>query len=316
MSTPVKLQNASLTLETFSLPPGNQRNLGPPHPPNTVGNGENDKEQPTLSQAIGVIKQLVATGEIESLLTTHTALLFRGLPIQNASDFSAFSHAFGFKAHRIVGGVVDRPLLAPDVAPANEADKSVTISNHNENHPLPHAPTYLFFFAERAPKSRGETLIASSAEIYHRGVKHTLHYYPITQFTGGVSIEIAFGKDFVPGDDEATKRQKVESQILKYNRGAHTTWIWHPSGQLTVQHTLPEIRVHPPTRFPNRDVATYGDGDVIPEAYLETLLRVSEEVRVLHRWGAGDVLVYDNRVAQHGREPWDGEQEDRKVLES
>jgi alpha-ketoglutarate-dependent taurine dioxygenase len=36
----------------------------------------------------------------------------------------------------------------------------------------------------------------------------------------------------------------------------------------------------------------------------------------LHKWQRGDVLVYDNTIAQHGRQPWQGEQKDRVVLAS
>ena len=38
--------------------------------------------------------------------------------------------------------------------------------------------------------------------------------------------------------------------------------------------------------------------------------------RVLHKWQEDDVLVFDNVVAQHGRQPWEGAQEDRIVYAS
>lgn len=60
----------------------------------------------------------------------------------------------------------------------------------------------------------------------------------------------------------------------------------------------------------------YGDGSVIPEKYLEHLAKITDEIRVLHKWETGDVLVYDNVIAQHGRQPWEGEQSDRVVLAS
>jgi alpha-ketoglutarate-dependent taurine dioxygenase len=106
-----------------------------------------------------------------------------------------------------------------------------------------------------------------------------------------------------------------------------------------VKHILPAIRTQPgtgyPTLFtslaavhaqrvrqPDSDRAKaivppkYGDGTEIPDRYLDVLLRVTDETRVLHKWQRGDVLVFDNRIAQHGREKWEGEQEDRRVFAS
>jgi hypothetical protein len=60
----------------------------------------------------------------------------------------------------------------------------------------------------------------------------------------------------------------------------------------------------------------FGDGTPIPEHYLKKLAGITDEIRVLHKWEKGDVLVYDNVVSQHGRQPWGGEQEDRVVLAS
>jgi hypothetical protein len=60
----------------------------------------------------------------------------------------------------------------------------------------------------------------------------------------------------------------------------------------------------------------FGDGTPIPEKYLAKLAEITDEIRVLHKWQRGDVLVYDNIIAQHGRQPWEGEQSDRVVLAS
>jgi hypothetical protein len=60
---------------------------------------------------------------------------------------------------------------------------------------------------------------------------------------------------------------------------------------------------------------TYNDADrtPIPTRYLEKLIEVIYDARVLVKWQVGDLLVLDNHLVQHGREPWEGE---RKVLAS
>ncbi|KAL4756471.1 uncharacterized protein BDW70DRAFT_154180 [Aspergillus foveolatus] len=357
-------ETSVLTFEPFSLPSTNQRILGPPHPPNTpipLALQPTGSIKPTLESAIATVKSLQRTKTLTSLLAKHGTLLFRGLPIHSASDFSAFAHAFGFSPHEIIGIVVDRPLLAPNVAPANEAPKEVRIYNHNESPQVPHAPEYVFFYANRAPKKGGETPISSSLELFHRaraeipefidllaekGVKSSVTYTVERQYVGGSTLRQAFGKEFVDGDDEQTKRRKVEAQIARYGRGKYTTFEWsdNADGQgqvLTLTHHLPVIRTQSGTNLPtlftglvayyknnleaktgsgarrkNVAVQTFGDGTPIPEEYLATLARITDEIRVLHRWQEGDVLVFDNVIAQHGREPWEGEQGDRVVLAS
>ena len=312
---------------------------------------------PDLDVVIETIKNLQSQdGILTKKLAQHGTLLFRGLPIHSAQDFSKFAHAFGYKPHEIIGIVVDRPLLAPNVAPANEAPKEVLIYNHNESPQVPHAPEYIFFYSHKAPLEGGETPISSSLELFHRaqaempdfiaalaekGIRSRVTYKAERQYAGGSTLRQAFGKQIQDGDDEPTRRAKIEAQIRRYARGEHTTWEWSDGDgglALTLTHHLPAIRAQPVTRLPtlftglaayyrnfvggasaarkNVTQQLYGDGTPIPEEYLERLARITDEIRVLHRWERGDVLVYDNVISQHGRQPWEGEQGDRVVLAS
>lgn len=258
------------------------------------------------------------------------------------------------KPHEIIGIVVNRPLLAPNVAPANEAPQEVLIYNHNESPQVPHAPEYIFFYAHKVAAKGGETPISSSIELFYRaqkeipdfitelaekGILSKVVYKVDKQYEGGSTLKQAFGKEIQDGDDEATKRAKIEKQIARYGRGRHTTWEWTEDG-IILTHRLPAIRTQQETKLPTlftslaayyknsqaqtekgterKNVTTqlFGDGTPIPERYLKTLARITDEIRVLHRWERGDVLVYDNVIAQHGREPWEGEQGDRVVLAS
>lgn len=349
--------SSSVVFESFDLPASNQRMLGAPAPSGTVTPlalrpSTLDNAEIKLDQVIETIKSLQGKdGILTQKLARHGTLLFRGLPIHDADDFSKFAHAFGYKPHEIIGIVVDRPLLAPNVAPANEAPKEVLIYNHNESPQVPHAPEYIFFYSHRAPTKGGETPISSSLELFHRalqeipefvaelaekGILSKVTYKVGKQYQGGSTLQQAFGKEFEEGDDEATKRRKIEAQIARYGRDEHTTWEWTDDG-LILTHRLPAIRTQPTTKLPtlftglaayyknlhannnarkNVTHQLFGDGTPIPEKYLAHLAKITDEIRVLHKWQQGDVLVYDNIISQHGREPWEGEQADRIVLAS
>ncbi|RMZ87684.1 hypothetical protein DV736_g5088, partial [Chaetothyriales sp. CBS 134916] len=348
----------SLSFVPFTLPSTNQRTLGSPHPPGTAiplalqATTGSSKEEISLNSAIETVRALQKDDILTKLLAQHGVLLFRNLPIHSAAEFSKFAHAFNFRPHEIIGIVVDRPLLAPNVAPANESPPHVLIYNHNESPQVPHAPEYIMFYSDVAPSEGGQTPISSSVELFHRaqqeipefidqlaakGVLSRVTYKFAKQYEGGSTLKQAFGKEIQDGDDEATRRAKIEAQIRRYGRGEDTTWEWTEDG-IILTHRLPAIRTQQSSGLPtlftglaayyknavvnhangrkNPTTQLFGDGTEIPEHYLKTLADITDEIRVLHQWQRGDVLVFDNVVAQHGRQPWVGEQKDRIVLAS
>ncbi|KAK1144823.1 hypothetical protein N8T08_004836 [Aspergillus melleus] len=359
MATPIQIPTPNFTFESFTLPSTNQRILGPPHPLNTaipLALRPTPSASPnplTLDTIIHDIQSLQRDNQLfTKYLSRHGTLLFRDLPIHSVSDFRKFAHAFGYRPHEIIGIVVDRPLLAPNVTPANESPKEILIYNHNESPQVPHAPGYIFFYGHRTLGAGrgGETPISSSLELFQRvqqdipsfaaelaekGILSTVTYTADAPYKGGATLRQAFGKHILDSDDEETRRGKIEAQIARYGRGEHTTFEWTEDGTLVLTHRLPAIRTQVGTNLPslftglaayyrnakvngrgNAAQQRYGDGTAIPEEYLERLAQITDEIRVLHTWEEGDVLVFDNVAAQHGREPWRGEQEDRVVMAS
>lgn len=274
-------KSSSISFESFDLPKTNQRNLGAPFSDGTViplalrPSTHNDAPV-DLDTVVETIKSLQAQdGILTKILVQHGTLLFRGLPITNAEDFSKFAHAFGYKPHEIIGIVVNRPVLAPNVAPANEAPKEVLIYNHNESPQVPHAPEYIFFYSHKAPVKGGETPISSSPELFHRaqleipefianlaekGILSKVTYKTKSQYVGNSTLKQAFGKEIQDGDDEATKRAKIEAQIARYGRGEHTTWQWTDDETLVLTHRLPAIRTQPGTKLPTLFTGLAGTG--------------------------------------------------------
>ncbi|KAL3959408.1 hypothetical protein ACCO45_007570 [Purpureocillium lilacinum] len=324
---------SAVAFEAFDLPSSNQRLLGPPHPPKTqIPLALRPTENVTsLDTVVSTIEALQRDNTLTKLLARHGTLLFRNLPIRDATDFSKFAHAFAYKPHEIIGIVVDRPLLAPNVAPANEAPKEKGRRDAD------------FIQLELFHRAQAEVpeFIDLLAE---KGILSKVTYHVERQYVGGSTLKAAFGKEIRDGDDEETRRKKIEAQITRYGRGEHTTWEWTEDERgkgLVLTHRLPVIRTQSGTNLPtlftglaasykntlevqnetgagrkNAAHQYFGDGTQIPQKYLAHLAKITDEIRVLHKWQEGDVLVYDNVVAQHGREPWEGEQSDRVILAS
>lgn len=189
------------------------------------------------------------------------------------------------------------------------------------------------------------------AELAEKGCLSKISYKTSQQYPGGSTLLEAFGKDVLNTDDKATRRAKMEAQIKRYNRGEHTTWEWTDAGNngtdeeiLTLTHRVPALRTQAQSGYPTLFTGLaaywknlqlrlasddglakkrggqmqqlYGDGSVIQDEYLAKLASITDDLRVLHSWHRGDVLVFDNTIAQHGRQPWVGEQEDRVIMAS
>jgi len=58
---------------------------------------------------------------------------------------------------------------------------------------------------------------------------------------------------------------------------------------------------------------SFGDGALIPEALLETVVTLAEALTVPLRWQDGDLALIDNRQVMHGRFPYAGGRK-REVL--
>lgn len=69
---------------------------------------------------------------IERQLHVHGALLFRGMPLHKADDFSRFMYGLGFKLRGYHGGTGLRHSVADNVMTSSDDDPSTSMEPHNE----------------------------------------------------------------------------------------------------------------------------------------------------------------------------------------
>ncbi|CZR57569.1 uncharacterized protein PAC_07458 [Phialocephala subalpina] len=170
-----------------------------------------------------------------------------------------------------------------------------------------------------------------------KGVRYIYRYSKETnsQSNTGASVTAAYGSEIRLGDEEEVVR-KIEREVERHS----WKYEWHEDGGLSVTHVVPLIRKHlesgKTTFFGNLTSAygrskyygatkppflgddggyhplpTYGDGSPIPTEFLERALATAENLQVLVKWEAGDIVLLDNYAVMHSRKPWTGE---RKVL--
>lgn len=304
--------------------------------------------RPTVEQAANHVRALSASGVLFEAVQKHGgALLIRGLPIQTADDYSIIAHAFGFEAHEEVGRPPVRTVLAKNVKTANEGPPELPIWPHNEYGWSTHNPAWLTFSCLEVPESGGETPVISSIglasrlqqqapefyqQLLSKGVRYVYRYgrEQVTSTTGA-SVYAAYGQHIKAGEDEATIRAKIESEVRRHSE----RFEWHDDGSLSVAHVVPIIREHIPTGlttwFGNLTSAygrsrhhgateppflgddgsyhplpTYGDGSAIATADLELALGIAEDMQVDVVWQQGDIVLLDNYAVMHSRRAWTG----------
>ncbi|MEU4177520.1 TauD/TfdA family dioxygenase [Streptomyces sp. NPDC026589] len=202
---------------------------------------------------------------------------------------------------------------------------------HNENTFNLSGPTRIWFACVRPADQGGETPVADSRTVYERvphavrepferkGVMYTRSY--------GTGLGVHW-RDVFRTDSRSAVEDQCRAAGLSYTwRGEtlHTSCvrsgvIAHPvTGQPTwfnqAQHWHPyclgaEIRQAVTAVFDEDGMPRncfYGDGSVIPDEDMAEILRVYDEAELALPWAAGDVMMLDNLLMAHGRNPFQGE---------
>jgi len=267
----------------------------------------------------------------ELTLANTGALLLRGFAPRSLAEFQRFAASFGHALVDYEFGSTPRTALAAGVYTSTEYPAHQRIPLHNEQSYTRSWPMKIWFFCQRAAAEGGETPIADSRAIYaalpvrirERFVERGLLY--VRNYGGGLDVpwQQVFGTDDAravericrargiacewKGDGELRTRELAQAVARHPGSGA---MVWFNQAHLFHVSALDaELRESLLEVVQVEDLPRnvyYGDGSPIEDAVLAEIRQVLERAKVVFAWQSGDVLMLDNMLVAHAREPFRG----------
>ncbi len=276
---------------------------------------------------------------LESWLSRYGAVLLRGFAIDTPEEFETVVQAVQPALLDYVGGDSPRTRITGKVYTSTEYPETYRISLHNELSYAHKWPRKIFFYCAVPPAQGGETPIVDCRQVFQaldpqlreRFRRRKIMY--VNNLHGGdgmgkswqdayetndrsevMSFLSAAGVDFKWDDRGNLRTNQVREAVIAHPVTGQMVWFnqaeqWHPS---TLD--LKNRRAMKALGMKEEDLphyATYGDGGPLDENELNDIRALMREKAVCFSWQQGDVLVLDNVLVAHGRNPFKGP---RKIL--
>ena len=224
-----------------------------------------------------------------------------------------------------------RTEIGRNIYTATDYPADQTIFPHNEHAYSPLCPNYLVFYCETPPLEGGETPIgdnrritrtidpAVKEEFSRRGVLYVRNYgagfglpwqtafqtddrQEVERYCASIGVETQW-----PSEGRLRTRQTGPAMI-RHPRTGEDIWFNHATF-FHVTTLPPAVRSSLQAEFSEQDLPAqtyYGDGAPIDAATLDHLRSVYRDAMRSFMWRANDVLLVDNILAVHAREPFSG----------
>lgn len=272
---------------------------------------------------------------IETELSKHGAILFRGFNVETVSAFEQFAQAL---CSELFGEYGDLPRegVSGKVYGSTPYPSDQTILFHNESSHMHRWPMKIWFYCVRAAEQGGETPIVDCRRVYEliepklreRFAQTGLMY--VRNYTDGLDVDWRsffhttdrsvvedycrkVGMDFEWKNGDGLRTRQLCPAVAKHPKTGEMVFF----NQIQLHHVSclePAVRESIVSMFRQEDLPRhvyYGDGSPIEDSVMEQILEIYRKATVSFPWQEGDIIMLDNMLAAHGRNPFVGE---RKIV--
>lgn len=268
---------------------------------------------------------------IRARLREHGAVLLRGLDLDGVDDFDRTVRALAGAPLTYTERSSPRSTIKGQVYTSTDYPPSEEIFLHNENSYQASWPMSLFFYCITAPETLGATPLADTRVIY-QGIDPAVRdefarrgWMVVRNFTPGFGLpwQQVFGTadrdevsaycagngvetQWLPNDVLRTRARRAA--VHRHPETGDTVWFNH----ITFFHVTtldPDVCAGLRAMLGEDGLPTnsyYGDGEPIPDDVVAHLRDCYRAALRRFPWAEGDVLMVDNMLAAHGREPFTG----------
>ncbi|HEV2472257.1 MAG TPA: condensation domain-containing protein, partial [Chthonomonadales bacterium] len=267
--------------------------------------------------------------ELEADLMEHGAVLFRGFGLKTVEDFQKV--ALGIYGE-LYGGYGDLPRAAEKIYKSTPYPPDKPILYHNESSHLDSWPMKISFFCVKNAEQGGITPILDcrkvcdliDPEVFARFRDQGVMY--VRNFSEGIDVswEHFFQTTDKNAVEETCRAAGVELEWTA-NNNLRTRFVTHAVAkhpktgetlffnQIQLHHVScldPETRASVRSLFKDEDLPRnvyYGDGSPIEDEVMSHIGEVFERAAVRSAWREGDMIMLDNMLTSHARDPYVGE---------
>ncbi|MDT5269941.1 MAG: hypothetical protein QOH49_2127 [Acidobacteriota bacterium] len=273
---------------------------------------------------------------IETSLAKHGALLFRSFGLREAEEFERFIEALSGAALEYRERSSPRHPVRGRIYTSTEHPPHQSIFPHNEQSYNSTFPMKISFFCHTPAPQGGETPIGDTRKVFQRLDPRLREWFIKKKYmyvrNYGNGLGLTWEDVFQTSD---------KSEVEDYCRKSDIEFRWTTGDGLRTRQVRPAVARHPHTGewvwfnhatffhvstleprlrdalleiFGEGDLPNntyYGDGSPIEPSVLDELRAAYQEEMVSFTWQQGDVLLLDNMLTAHARQPFAGP---RKIL--